>query len=1796
MIPLVTSIHVSVAATLAEMSNAAYFWRWKWFIFHLIMIPRYLLHISMHRSLEVLSTTFLLCVDQVFGLDSPTMYRTMFAIFAIASVTLDHGATNKKKGERYHSPKTLTITPIPKKYMVLDTFMVHDYYWGLLLKLGVSLGGWLLCIDRISLQTCSTLALNARARRGKVKRRINLLTCSLLAAAANLTPTLALHSPKASAAPHYATAHSDSKHKPAGISKTSDPRMALTNTFDDEAGKHIYPLPYLHSIANEAVQSFRNGEGISEAYPSIGSTPSVKSDYPPMPMIKPDATLATVESSPSTGSMKVVNNLKREEQNAHAKEGSHIIAQLSTNDSMPKDHGGLRPDVDGNISIDSRYGDTHKRTLRDGTEAKRLPPSPISNAITIASITPNQRSRLRHALSGTGPPASRNLCLTTTLEPYDEYGNGAHDYSAHIYSANDIHKTDEFLFNTGEIEFGTDNCATHHICNLRHLFTTMDANSPSIGVRGISGKAMAEGIGTIKFRIIDDKKTAHEITLSGVIYLPEAVKNLISIAKWSEEKNDDCGVLTRGNSSIFFWGHNLYTKTIIHHPSCPIPLMPVQPLSDPFALYLSRYDSQFIDPTEKVNTYLTSARGAPLADKQSSPGDTANTEKQPATLQPGDTVKAIVNGQSQLCTITKTYRLPNNDQRFQVRSLNSAKQFTLGVTDLHTPRPDPADSPPTPLDVGAQTLTQCLSPDDLQTLWSRKADDTVPEIDRLTLAWHHRLRCAPLVTLHRLANRGVIPKRIASVRRMPLCASCIFASAHRRNWRVRGQKQSSIRKPSQTYPGAGTSCDHVVSHQPGLVPQSTGRLTYKRFWGSVVFVDHFSDFVYNHLIHGTTSAETLGAKQAYERVAGHYGVQIKAFHADNSRFDDKAFKTSCLHAGQQLTFCAVGVHHQNGIAENRIKLICNGARTVLLHAMRKWPKVIRTTLWPYAMQAVVDRHNRLALGPDGKSPLEKFANIDDEIDTTAFHTFGCPAFVLEAANQAGLGGTPKWDPRSRTGIYLGRSPSHARNVALILNIQTGLVSPQYHVVFDDSFSTVQYLDSSTPPPNWTKLIASSSDKISDLDATTPSTWFYPHLQPHTTQVSEGAALSSAQQNVSSILRSDKHHTKKVRFHPNLSTLDTSPSSTRTNSPSISEAQQSAREDDTDDVPLLDLETMGLRRSQRLAQRPRQHYYGLLVLALTAVEDISTNIISSSTRCFQQRQAEYQNFLDRNFDGSPNSSGTLAQIFISSKANNEVFTLKEMLLQPDRDKFLEAMEKEVRSMFDEDIIEVVPRRQMLDHYNKVRAKGQSVERQQIMMIWSFKRKRHPDGSLNKHKAQLCCHGGQQQWGLNFWDTYAPVVAWSSIRILLTLAKINKQHTKSVDFIQAYPQAPVKSTIFLRTPPGVELEANKQEDSVMKLKRNLYGLKDAGRTWFQHLSDGLHKMGFRPTESDPCVLTKGTDTIVLYVDDCIIISNNENDAERINQELARHGFKTTDEGTMEEYLGLQFQHHHDGSFRVSQPLLIDRIINTIPGMSDAKGAKSPATTSAILTKDEDGAARVEEWHYRSLIGMLNYLVSCSQPELAFSVHQCARFSQNPKKSHEQAVKRIIRYLVGCKRNKEQGMIFQPDKNKSIDTFVDASFAGEWNSAWSDEPSSVMSRTGYVIMFANCAIIWSSKLQTEITLSTTESEYVALSQSLRDVIPLMALLRELKRTTQFEPTIPTIHCTVHEDNQGCIDLVETPRMRPRTKHIALKYHHFRKHVKDGTVNVKYVETDRQIADIFTKALSDAKFVTLRRMMMGW
>jgi hypothetical protein len=169
---------------------------------------------------------------------------------------------------------------------------------------------------------------------------------------------------------------------------------------------------------------------------------------------------------------------------------------------------------------------------------------------------------------------------------------------------------------------------------------------------------------------------------------------------------------------------------------------------------------------------------------------------------------------------------------------------------------------------------------------------------------------------------------------------------------------------------------------------------------------------------------------------------------------------------------------------------------------------------------------------------------------------------------------------------------------------------------------------------------------------------------------------------------------------------------------------------------------------------------------------------------------------------------------------------------------------------------------------------------------------------------------------------------------------------------------------------------------------------------------------------------------------------------------------------------------------------------------------------------------DWNYRRIIGKLNFLASSCRPELSCIVHQCARFSAAPKENHTEAVKRIARYLKGTIDN---GIIMRPNGN-SFNVYVDADFGGLWDKETAqDKPITAKSRTGYVVMYAGCPIIWASQLQTEIALSTTEAEYLALSTALRQTIPIMRLVKELGKHFNLPlVTTPTVQCTVSKTIQ--------------------------------------------------------------------
>ncbi len=299
-----------------------------------------------------------------------------------------------------------------------------------------------------------------------------------------------------------------------------------------------------------------------------------------------------------------------------------------------------------------------------------------------------------------------------------------------------------------------------------------------------------------------------------------------------------------------------------------------------------------------------------------------------------------------------------------------------------------------------------------------------------------------------------------------------------------------------------------------------------------------------------------------------------------------------------------------------------------------------------------------------------------------------------------------------------------------------------------------------------------------------------------------------------------------------------------------------------------------------------------------------------------------------------------------------------------------------------------------------------------------------------------------------------------------------------------------------------------------------------------------------------------------------------------------------------IGVDIKPLGNGGFHMTQEGLIKKILATT-GMQDANKADTPAT-QVPLGADGDGAPFQEKWGYASVVGMLMYLTANSRPDIQFAVHQCARFTHAPRKSHADAIKRICSYLAGTK---DKGIMFKPTKELELDCYVDADFAGLWHYEDDQDPVCVKSRTGYVITLGNCPVIWVSKLQSEIALSTLEAEYIALSQAMRDLLPMRRVLEDIGTKLKLEFIKPAmVHSTIFEDNNGALSLAKTPRMTPPTKHIGVKYHWFKSHISGDNdpnpkgIQIKKVDTHDQKADIFTKGLSVNPYEHVRELLMGW
>ena len=322
---------------------------------------------------------------------------------------------------------------------------------------------------------------------------------------------------------------------------------------------------------------------------------------------------------------------------------------------------------------------------------------------------------------------------------------------------------------------------------------------------------------------------------------------------------------------------------------------------------------------------------------------------------------------------------------------------------------------------------------------------------------HQRLGHMSFAKMKVMARKNIIPNGFRNTQ-ISLCAACTYAKMIKKPWR--NKPSLDYQKEVANNPGKVVSVDQLVSPTPGLIAQMTGHLTTQRYKYATVYVDQYSKLGYVHIQKSSSAEETVTGKRAFEKYMLSLGVRVKSYQADNGIFRAHKWMDASREQGQSISFVGVNAHHQNGHAERRIRELQDAAQTILIHASKKWPDGITTNLWPYALRMASDTFNNAPNlnHDDGLTPLQIASRSEVNCNIKHRHTFGSPVYVLESELQQNKTYS-KWKDRAQVGIYLGPSPHHNRNVALVLNRKTGLVSPQFHVKHDNFFETVKEIPS-----------------------------------------------------------------------------------------------------------------------------------------------------------------------------------------------------------------------------------------------------------------------------------------------------------------------------------------------------------------------------------------------------------------------------------------------------------------------------------------------------------------------------------------------------------------------------------------------------------------------------------------------------------------------------------------------------------------------------------------------------------------
>ncbi|GJX46286.1 retrovirus-related pol polyprotein from transposon TNT 1-94 [Tanacetum coccineum] len=455
---------------------------------------------------------------------------------------------------------------------------------------------------------------------------------------------------------------------------------------------------------------------------------------------------------------------------------------------------------------------------------------------------------------------------------------------------------------------------------------------------------------------------------------------------------------------------------------------------------------------------------------------------------------------------------------------------------------------------------------------------------------------------------------------------------------------------------------------------------------------------------------------------------------------------------------------------------------------------------------------------------------------------------------------------------------------------------------------------------------------------------------------------------------------------------------------------------------------------------------------------------------------------------------------------------------------------------------------------------------------FGNKLDENGVVSRNKARIVAQGYNQQEGIDYDETYAPVARLESIRILLTFACALDFKLFQIDVKSAFLNGFINEKVYVAQHPGFIDFA--KPNHVYKLKKALYGLKQAPKAWYDILKAFLIKHDYTMRMVDNTIFTIKKDPnliiVQIYIDDIILGLT----CQEMCDDFAKIMHDEFEMSMMEELnflLGLRIKQLEDGIF-FNQSKYIKEMLKKF-GLEDSKPMKTPISTETKLTKDVEGES-VYNTKYRGMIGSLLYLTA-SRPDIMFSVCLCARFQEDPKISHLEAVKRISRYVKGTMH---LGLCYPKGSDIETIVYADSDHAGDYVNR--------KSTSGICTFMRCCLTSWFSKKQIALAISTTEAEYVSAKKACQQALWMKQALIDYGIRLDDIP----IMC----DNKGAIDLSKNPVQHSRTKHIEIRHHFLRDNVQKGNISIKKVSSEDNIADILTKPLKREPFNYLRLRMM--